>query len=520
MLGKHSKLFFFISFCALIVAIVLASWGFPKIVKRQVQKNVQIENSSKMFEKWRKLPMPLTFKVYVFNISNPEEVSEGEKPRLQEIGPYVYKEYREKTVLGYGENDTIKYTLKKSFVFDAQASGTLSEHDELTVINLTYMGVILTVNGMMPAILGSVNKALEIFFGNNLTDPFMRVKVKDLLFDGIFLNCEADNSALSLVCGTLRAKRPTTMRLADDGKGYYFSMFGHWNNTPLGPFDMVRGTENVYELGHIVGYKDRRTMKEWGDPYCGMINGSDSSIFPPIDENNVPQKLYTYDPDICRSLSVDLMGKRSIFNMSAYYYELTETALASKSVNPSNKCFCRKNWSGSHDGCLLMGVLNLMPCQGAPALISLPHFYLASEEVREYIYYGLSPDKEKHKSFIYLDPVTGVVMKGAQRIQFNIELRNMGNLPQLAKVRTGIFPLLWFDEGAEITESIKEELRHSHTLLGYVETVRWTILVIAFAAALISGVALARSGAVPHCRRNNSINFITRPSKPTSLSKH
>lgn len=54
-------------------------------------QNVQIDKSSKMFEKWQKLPMPLTFKVYIFNISNPEEVFVGEKPRLQEIGPYVYK---------------------------------------------------------------------------------------------------------------------------------------------------------------------------------------------------------------------------------------------------------------------------------------------------------------------------------------------------------------------------------------------------------------------------------------------
>ncbi|XP_068628131.1 sensory neuron membrane protein 2-like [Battus philenor] len=516
MIGKRPKLFFTISFCALIVAIIMASWGFPKIVKQRVQKSVQIEESSIMFDKWRKMPMAMTFKVYIFNISNPEEVINGEKPRLAEIGPYVYKEYRERTVLGYGENDTVKYTLKKSFVFDQQASGTLSERDELTVINFTYMAVILSVNALMPALLSPVNKALEIFFGN-LTDPFMKVTVKDLLFGGIYLNCDADNSALSLVCGTLRAKMPSTMRPSEDGKGYYFSMFSHFNSSGIGPFEMVRGTKDINELGHIVSYKGERVMKAWKDPYCGQINGSDATIFPPIDENNVPQKLYTFEPDICRSLFLNLIGKRPIFNMSSYYYELTSEALASKSVHPENKCFCRKNWSGNHDGCLLMGVLNLMPCQGAPAIISLPHFYLASEELREYVYTGLSPDPEKHRSFVHLDPVTGVVMKGMQRIQFNIELRNMPVIPQLQNVRTGLFPLMWFEEGAEIPEPLQEELEHSHTLLGYVETVRWAFLAVTIAAVIISAILIARSGAIPALNKNNTINFMTRSSNSARM---
>lgn len=53
-----------------------------------------------------------------------------------------------------------------------------------------------------------------------------------------------------------------------------------------------------------------------------------------------------------------------------------------------------------------MGILNLMPCQDAPAIASLPHFYLASEELLEYFDGGVSPDKEKHNTFVYLEPVS------------------------------------------------------------------------------------------------------------------
>lgn len=48
---------------------------------------------------------------------------------------------------------------------------------------------------MMPSLVGVVNGALEQFF-SNLTDPFLRVKVKDLFFDGLYVNCDGNHSAL------------------------------------------------------------------------------------------------------------------------------------------------------------------------------------------------------------------------------------------------------------------------------------------------------------------------------------
>ena len=72
----------------------------------------------------------------------------------------------------------------------------------------------------------------------------------------------------------------------------------------------------------------------------------------------------------------------------------------------SIKHFFYRNWSGNHDGCLLMGVFNLNPCKGAPAIVSLPHFYLGSEELLEYIEEGIKPDREKHNSYLYLESVS------------------------------------------------------------------------------------------------------------------
>ncbi|XP_073967604.1 sensory neuron membrane protein 2-like [Choristoneura fumiferana] len=510
MIGKHSRLFFTISLAVLILIVMIVSWGIPMVKNRQIQKSIQIEESSQMFERWRKMPIPLTFKIYVFDVVNAEGINNGEKPQLEEKGPYVYKEYREKTILGYGENDTIEYMLKKTFVFDQKESGQLTEDDEVTVINFTYMAAILQVQDMMPGLVGVINTALGDLF-TNLTDPFLRVKVKDLFFDGIYLNCVSENSALALVCGKLKADKPPTMRPAEDGNGYYFSMFSHLNRTETGPYKMIRGTKNVLDLGHVVSYKGQKVMKQWQDTYCGQLNGTDSSIFPPVGDKPL-ERLYTFEPDICRSLYASLVGKANIFNISSYYYEISEDALASKSANKDNKCYCKKDWSASHDGCLLMGVINLEPCQGAPAIASLPHFYLGSEELLGYFAGGISPEKEKHNTYVYLDPITGVPLKGVRRLQFNIELRQIPAAPQLARVPTGLFPLLWIDEGAEIPPEIQEELIQSHKLLGYVELSRWVLLALAIIATLIGAYFVARSGALPMCARHtNSVSFVLTP---------
>lgn len=38
-----------------------------------------------------KVPFPLDFKIYIFNVTNYLEVSKGDSPVLDEVGPFVYE---------------------------------------------------------------------------------------------------------------------------------------------------------------------------------------------------------------------------------------------------------------------------------------------------------------------------------------------------------------------------------------------------------------------------------------------
>lgn len=117
-----------------------------------------IEEGTEQFERWVDIPQPLHFKVYIFNVTNPDEVLEGAIPKVEEIGPYIYRwdpyqykssvsnrltnrfsfrQYRHKDVTHISSDKKfIEYRTIQTFFFDKEASAPLTENDELVVVNV------------------------------------------------------------------------------------------------------------------------------------------------------------------------------------------------------------------------------------------------------------------------------------------------------------------------------------------------------------------------------------------------
>ena len=62
--------------------------------------------TSGSFPMWSVLPTPMIASMYLFHVSNPEEVSAGGKPHLVERGPYVFTEQHYKTNISWNNNGT------------------------------------------------------------------------------------------------------------------------------------------------------------------------------------------------------------------------------------------------------------------------------------------------------------------------------------------------------------------------------------------------------------------------------
>jgi hypothetical protein len=55
-------------------------------------QKIVLRNGSETFGWWRKPPVEPHISVYVYNVTNAEEfLFEGKKPKLDELGPYVYE---------------------------------------------------------------------------------------------------------------------------------------------------------------------------------------------------------------------------------------------------------------------------------------------------------------------------------------------------------------------------------------------------------------------------------------------
>lgn len=68
---------------------------FNKNVKFKIdfnsQQQINLKPGSEIRPLWEKIPFYLDFHIYLFNVTNPDEVSRGGKPNLQEIGPYFFE---------------------------------------------------------------------------------------------------------------------------------------------------------------------------------------------------------------------------------------------------------------------------------------------------------------------------------------------------------------------------------------------------------------------------------------------
>ena len=101
----------------IIIAAILAAL-FPNLINLVINKQVALKEGNKAFDWWRAPPVSPQMHVYIYNVTNADEfLNNGEKPALQELGPYVYIETWEKVDVTFNKNDTVSYRPKKEFIF-------------------------------------------------------------------------------------------------------------------------------------------------------------------------------------------------------------------------------------------------------------------------------------------------------------------------------------------------------------------------------------------------------------------
>nr|CAD7452862.1 unnamed protein product [Timema tahoe] len=389
---------------------IMGFYGFPTLIKSQISSMLALKPGSDIRKMWERFPEPIEFQIYLFNYTNPLEIQKGAKPVVEEIGPFFYDEYKSKHELKDREkDDTVLFKPKMMWHFNKERSLPLTGDELVTIPHVAILpedscgtnvsvltpllqAMVLTVEKEKPGMLSLVNKAIKALY-RNPESVFMTAPARDLLFDGVVINCTLTDFAGKAICTQLKANAKDMERVSEDI--FKFSFFGMQNGSLSSQFRVKRGIKNIADIGRVVEFNGQKKLSSWSGEKCNEISGTDGTIFPPFltSEDNI----LAFSPELCRTIAAVFERPTTYKGIQGYRYTAT---LGDMSSNPNEKCFCP-----TEDTCLKKGSFELSRCAGAPLVVTLPHMYETEEEYLRSVI-GQHPEQRKHEIFMEFEPVT------------------------------------------------------------------------------------------------------------------
>lgn len=133
---------------------------------------------AELYNQWLDPPLPIFMTFYLFDLKNGPEFIKGEKPKFEEIGPFVFREYITKENIVDNLNYTISYSERRRYVFQRDMSPYELDY-EITSLNLAVVTVLSQIKYSADWIHDAVNAALTVAGENSI---LVRKPVRELLF--------------------------------------------------------------------------------------------------------------------------------------------------------------------------------------------------------------------------------------------------------------------------------------------------------------------------------------------------
>ncbi|XP_076163556.1 scavenger receptor class B member 1 [Ptiloglossa arizonensis] len=431
---KKCIVLFLLGFSCSICAYIFYIINPVKII---IDSKLQMKPNSLLFELWKKPPINVYIKVYIFNITNAQEFLDGnEKLKVKEVGPYVYQELLENQNVTWHENNTMSYIPRRTIVYVPEMSVGDPEIDMVLVPNIPMLGLSSTLHNAGFFVTFSWARLVNMLDSK----PILNLTVYDYLWG---YEDSLVHLASSIVPSFINFRKFGLLdRMYDEGDNIVFMNVGKNENMT---------DENGRYLS-IETYNGSPGMSQWGyqnpegnetypeNTICNSIKGcTEGELFPTnLDEHAT---FRVFRKAFCRAIPIVFKEKVWLDNgLDGYLYSVADNFLDPPDENPDNECFCKKNTQ-----CLKRGLSDMTPCYYTiPAAMSMPHFLNADPSLLDDVE-GLCPDPEKHSSKIILQPAVGIPIKVNSRIQINLVMHPTAYNSRIKAFNGMTVPLFWSD---------------------------------------------------------------------------
>ncbi|XP_050507509.1 sensory neuron membrane protein 1-like isoform X1 [Diabrotica virgifera virgifera] len=451
----------------MVVGTILVGFvSFQTLVNFVVKDQTALRKRNEIRGIYLKIPFPLNFKIYFFNVTNPMEVHNGATPILQQVGPYYYDEYKEKiNVVDNDAEDSLQYDAFDTYQFNKTLSGSLSDEDYVTIIHPLLVGMVNTVTATSPALLSIVNQAITHIFNEPKT-IYLTDKVKNIMFNGMELNCQGSDFASKAVCTQIKSQMKGVKESPTQKNVLLFSLIGPRNATIADTIKIMRGIKNYRDLGRVLEVNGKKDIGLWGTEECNRFKGTDGWIIPPLLKPEEGIKCYT--THLCRNIALDYVRDDVVKGINVRRYEGN---LGDQQNNPADKCYCPESRP-----CLKTGTFELSKCVGAPIIASLPHFLDADESLLTQVK-GLSPVHEDHIMNVNIDPMTSAPISVRIRVQMNLEIAPNPKITIMNNLTTALHPIFWLEDGLDLEGPLFTKISNIFILLKMAHIMKWLFLV-------------------------------------------
>eukprot|EP00735_Rhodelphis_limneticus_P008778 TRINITY_DN2265_c0_g1::TRINITY_DN2265_c0_g1_i1::g.6812::m.6812 TRINITY_DN2265_c0_g1::TRINITY_DN2265_c0_g1_i1::g.6812 ORF type:complete len:587 (+),score=203.31,sp/O18824/SCRB1_BOVIN/25.31/4e-28,CD36/PF01130.16/1.3e-74 TRINITY_DN2265_c0_g1_i1:37-1761(+) len=500
----------FVLFQSILVALVIASIilsilipaGIDQAVEDGIEEAITVDNEdSEGYDTWASTvpedgeddKPEIYYTIRMFNVTNREEIMNGGKPIVQEVGPYVYRVYiRRHNIRWYNNEGYVEAYKQKYYVFD-QSRSKGSPNDKVILpdvplailkfgaqhepgYNESSVAGLKMLNAGVKQMLGEPMDFFRTFtvgsfYWGGVPDPMWGgAGLPDPRWPGLEMNITSEDDARRR-CGLDRVNTGKhdidhahqyelyrgqdyihTCILSSEGVekdeyGNTLPTFGcdtfepDWNAAdPMVP--LSKGWNSV-----------------WGSAEANYIRGTDGTqTHPKMDSSEYP----VYVEEVYRSVNLENKnGEKNddLHGIELTRYTLKDEDLQSARTNPANIVYFMDH---------LDGLLNMQPVYLFDAYASKPHFLDADPLLVEDIE-GLSPSSDEHNTYLDVEYNTGITFRARKRLQANVVLSDWSYGTEKMFEKLGyrspgnktILPLVWLEESFELSESDATDFKDS-----------------------------------------------------------